>query len=67
MESFKLLPFFQECSGGASSIADLLLSFLYLRLSKSASKRLLSDYGYKDNAFFMPRQAYLRNEWLTCV
>lgn len=58
MESFKLLPFFQECSGGASSIADLLLSFLYLRLSKNAFKRLLSDYGNKSSVFFQMLQVY---------
>lgn len=59
MESFKLLPFFQECSGGASSIADLLLSFLYLRLSKNAFKRLLSDYEDKGSVFFLMLQVYL--------
>lgn len=58
MESFKLLPFFRECSGGASSIADLLLSFLYLRLSKNAFKRLLSDYGNKSSVFFQMLQVY---------
>lgn len=59
MESFKLLPFFQECSGGASSIADLLLSFLYLRLSKNSFKRLLSDYEDKGSGFFLMLQVYL--------
>ena len=59
MESFKLLPFFQECSGGASSIADLLLSFLYLRLSKNVFKLLLSDYEDKGSGFFLMLQVYL--------
>ena len=65
MESFKLLPFFQECSGGASSIADLLLSFLYLRLSKNAFKRLLSDYEDKGSGFIPMLQVYFCIKWFT--
>ena len=64
MESFCLLPF-PESSGGASSIADLLLSFFYLRLSKNAFKPLLSDYEDKGSGFIPMLQVYLCIEWFT--